>query len=100
MVVTINEMVSEILQTLGLDRDKINGEAIARLRADLDEWQDDAYNDGCEDGKASAEKHDYPEVDCTTLGDLEVGIELMRRGDAHASTYLDRALRDFGSSYY
>jgi hypothetical protein len=72
----------------------------------LSAWENDiqqrSYDEGHDDGKADAEEEHQDDliVDDCTMSDLETGIDLMKKGDPCAPTYLDRALRDLGSSYY
>jgi hypothetical protein len=101
---TVTEQIADILDAQGTEVTKETYTAIEQL---LGHWEDDLVEEAKEEGKEAGIQEGYDQalkderiVDDVTMRDLETGIDLLRRGDPCAPTYLDRALRDLGSSYY
>lgn len=95
------EQIAELLDADKLEMSKATYQAVERL---LSIWEADLREDAKEDGKTEG----YDEalkneniVNDDTMADLETGLKLLKDGDTlSAPVYLDRALRDLGSSYY
>jgi flagellar biosynthesis/type III secretory pathway protein FliH len=80
----------------------ITDEGRRQIESVLSTFEDEAKQEGHDEGYAKGLRdNEFADVDHATLDDLHTGLDLLKKGDAlSAPVYLDRALRDFGSTYY